>query len=68
MDDRNEPIELTADFVKKETARAVLIEIDGAEHWIPFSQIAEGAEDLNEGEEGVSFSIPRWLAEERGLA
>jgi hypothetical protein len=43
-----------------ETAAAVLLNVDGEKIWFPKSQIAELGPD--------DWSIPRWLAEEKGVA
>jgi len=50
------------------TDRAVLIEVDGVEDWIPKSQISDASvEDLDDLEKGdkVDITIPAWLAEEK---
>lgn len=62
-----EPVEIVVDFVKKETAKAVLCEINGDEIWIPKSVIDEGEDDLTEGEEDVTISIAAWFARKEGL-
>lgn len=38
---------------------------DGSEHWLPFSQVAEGSVD-KDGDSGTLY-IPRWLAEDRDI-
>ena len=38
---------------------------DGTEHWLPFSQVAEGSVD-KDGDTGTLY-IPRWLAEDRDI-
>lgn len=53
--------------VKKVTDKAMLLEFDGEEHWIPQSQISD-PEDYEEGDEGCSISISEWIAEQRGIA
>ncbi len=51
--------------IKYRTAKAVLIDVgDGEEVWIPESQIVDEYED----DEGLMvFTIPEWLAIEKGL-
>lgn len=47
---------------------AALIEFDGAGYWIPKSQMAEGeAEKLDEGDEGITITITRFIADDRGI-
>jgi len=67
---RYEPISVDVDEVKYVTDKALLVDIEGEEFWIPRSQIHEDSELYNSdhvGESGV-LVIPRWLAEEKGLA
>lgn len=51
---------------KKETDRALLVEIDGEEHWIPKSQILDDSEVYEEGGEGV-LVVTTWIAKQKGL-
>lgn len=55
--------------VRAVTDKAILVEIDGDEEWIPKSQIIDCDEDVDGIIEGdfVKFSIPGWLAEAKGL-
>jgi hypothetical protein len=53
--------------VKRQTDKAVLVEADGVEAWIPQSQIHDDSEVWKEGDEGT-LVIPEWLAEAKGLA
>jgi hypothetical protein len=39
MSRQDERFDLKVDDIKHETARAVLVVIEGKEHWLPFSQI-----------------------------
>jgi hypothetical protein len=57
--ERFESVEIYYDEVKRETDKAKLFEIDNEEYWIPESQIRKLENNL--------FTIPRWLAEEKGL-
>jgi len=45
--------------IVRETDRALLVEQDGRQVWIPLSQIVD--------RDGESVTIPGWLAEEREL-
>ena len=60
--------EVTIDnvFVKAETDRAILCDIDGDEHWIPKSQISDDSEVYQDGDEG-DLVITEWLANQKGL-
>jgi hypothetical protein len=50
----------------KETGAAVLCRIDGAEHWIPKTQIHDDSEVWEEGQEG-ELVITEWIAKQKGL-
>jgi hypothetical protein len=50
----------------KETAMALLCEIDGKQVWIPKSQIDDDSEVWEEGQSG-ELIINEWLAKEKGL-
>lgn len=51
------------------TALAVLISVDGEQHWFPFSQIREPDSLEIRGSRGleVDLVIPAWMAKEKGL-
>lgn len=51
---------------KKITEKAALLVIDGADYWIPFSQIASEDRSFNEGDSG-EIAVKLWLLEEKGL-
>ncbi len=51
--------------LRRETDRAILLEVDVDEHWLPKSQI-DWTEDAEPGEE-IDVEVPEWLADERGL-
>lgn len=53
--------------VVRATAKALLVEVEGEEVWIPRSQIHDDSEVWDEGHEGT-LVIPLWLAAEKGLA
>lgn len=56
-----EMVRVACDGIVKETAAAVLLEIDEERHWIPWSLIGDHDEEWRE------FTIPRWFVEEKGL-
>jgi hypothetical protein len=40
---------------------------DDEQHWIPFSQIEDNGESLEEGEEDVEVYLTEWIAKTKGL-
>ena len=53
-------------IVVRTTGAAALIEVEGVEVWIPFSEMIEGTEVNGEGCEG-KLVIPEWMAVAEGL-
>ena len=51
------------------TDKALLIEADGEQVWIPISQINDLSVELSELERGdpLTITIPEWLAEDKEL-
>ena len=47
--------------IKAETAKAILIEVDEEEIWIPLSQITDRDDDVGE------ITMSAWIAREKGL-
>jgi len=68
---RNNPVyEVEAEFLH-ETGSAVLVDVEGEEHWIPDSQIDSNSEiyvgcGMERGEM-ATLIIPEWLAQEKGI-
>jgi hypothetical protein len=55
--------------VVRKTDKAVLVEYETVDAWIPYSQILDDSEIYETcvpGEEGV-LALPEWLAEQKGL-
>jgi len=52
--------------VVKETDLAVLLRIDGEDHWIPKSQISPDSEYV-EAECDLEIEVTKWIASEKGL-
>ncbi len=52
--------------VVSETANAFLLSIDGSEHWIPKSQIAD-PDTYERGDENVTISMTDWIAKQKGI-
>jgi hypothetical protein len=50
----------------KDTDKAILVEIDGEEYWIPQSQVDDDSEVYQEGDKGV-LVISHWIAVQKGL-
>lgn len=49
------------------TEAAILVEIDGEQHWIPQSQVTSDSEVWQMGDEGT-LVITDFIAEQKGLA
>lgn len=67
---RDEGVELEVDEVKAVTDQALLIVVDGDEHWLPKSQIhpdSEMDDDAEKGDSG-SVTVTAWWAEKAGVA
>lgn len=56
---RNELVVIDIDGISRETEKAKLFQTAEGEIWIPLSQISDEGDDV--------ITIPRWLAEEKGL-
>lgn len=64
-DDPTETFEIT-EPVKRETDKAILVEIKGEELWIPKSQIHDDSEVYASGHTG-KLVISEWIAREKSL-
>lgn len=60
-------VDLPEAICLKETTRALLVQVEGEEVWVPKSTVAGVSEVQSEGDSGV-LTVERWLAEERNLA
>ncbi len=49
----------------RETDMAILVDIDGEEHWVPKSQILDESEVWQDGDEGT-LVVSGWLARQEG--
>lgn len=49
----------------KITDKAMLVELEDQQLWIPLSQIEEG--EWEEGDENVEFGVTEWFAKKEGL-
>lgn len=49
-----------------ETEKAVLVDFDGEQHWVPKSQIHEDSEVQAKGDEG-DLDVTLWWAQQVGL-
>jgi chemotaxis protein histidine kinase CheA len=52
--------------ILKATDKAILIEHDGEEYWLPLSQVAE-THRLHEGDIGTTVGISEWIAQKKGI-
>ena len=62
----NEVCEFADVLAIRETEKALLVNVENEEVWIPKSQIEESSEVAEVGDCGV-LEIPQWLAEKAGL-
>lgn len=61
-----EPVRIEDVRCLRATDKAILVEIDGAQHWIPQSHIDEDSEVYSQGDEGT-LVITEWIATQKGL-
>ena len=60
---RGQCVEVNCTFLR-ETDAAVLIEVDGDEHWIPLSQV----ESMHKSSDGDGcILVSHWIADQKGL-
>lgn len=60
-------VEIPDVVVKHETERALLVEIAGAEFWVPKSQIHDDSEVYKADTDG-KLVVSEWLAKKNGFA
>lgn len=64
---REDCVELELDDpVKSETAKALLVVVDGEEAWIPKGQIHDDSEVYRQGHTGTLI-VSEWIAKQKGL-
>jgi hypothetical protein len=63
---RGEKVRLPDVVAVKATERALLVRIEGKEHWIPQGQIDDESEVWREGDEG-ELVVSEWIATQKGL-
>jgi len=63
-----EPVKIEGCTIGRDSAsgKAVLVEIDGTQHWLPYSQINKITRTTSKGCD--SLEITAWIAREKGLA
>lgn len=54
-------------YCKRATAKALLCDIEGREHWIPKSQIIEAESEVNNQDDEGTLVMTQWIAEQKGL-
>lgn len=47
------------------TEKALLVEVDGEQTWVPRSQVDDDSEVWEDGQEGT-LTVSRWIAEQKG--
>ena len=62
----NQVVEIEDVTCTKETEKAILVEVQNEEFWIPKSLIADTSEVNCKGDEGT-LVIPEWFAEKEGI-
>ncbi len=68
MSDFGETESFEVSVVKRETDRAILVTIEGEDHWIPKGQIHPDSECYSVESGPGTLIISRWLAEQKGIA
>jgi hypothetical protein len=61
-----EPVYLEDVVVKAVTDKALLIEYEGEEEWIPKSQIVEDESVVHEKGDKGTLAITQWIASQKG--
>lgn len=61
----SEKVTLKGVTIGKETEKAVLVTINGKEHWMPLSQITSITRTKTAG--GDTIVVSAWIAKEKGL-
>lgn len=59
-------VHVEVEKITAETDKAFAMTIDGEQHWIPKSQMAD-PDDYEVGDEEVTVSISEFIAEQKGL-
>lgn len=59
-------VHIEIDAILRETEKAFLVSIDGEEHWLPKSQIAN-ADDYCDGDKDCIMSVTEFIAREKGF-
>lgn len=62
----SEPIRIEDAKCIAATSKAICVEIDGEEYWIPQSQVHEDSEVYNHGDQGT-LVISEWIAKQKGF-
>lgn len=53
-------------LVKVKTQKAILVDVDGEDYWIPLSQVDDESEVYESGDQG-DLVITEWIAQQKGL-
>jgi len=60
-----EKVRIEGVTIGKETAAAIMVTINGTDHWFPLSQVHELHRSKDKG--GDVIVISQWIAEKKGL-
>lgn len=60
-----EKVRIDGCTIGKETEKAVLVTIEGKDHWFPLSQVHEIHRSKEKG--GDSIVVGEWIAKQKGL-
>lgn len=63
---RSDEVEFTEVLARRETDKALLVEIDGKSYWVPKSMISEDSEVYAPDDEGTLI-VREWWAKQEGL-
>jgi len=63
-DDKN--VTIPGALVTRETDKALLVEVEGEQLWIPKSQVHDDSDVYQDGDHG-DLVISRWIAEQKEL-
>lgn len=61
-----EDVEIEDVICLADTDKAILVEIDGTQTWIPQSQVSENSEVWKKGDSGILI-ITEWIAKQKNL-
>jgi hypothetical protein len=63
----SDTVEFEVEEVKVETDKAILVEIEGEEYWVPKSQVDDASEVYSKEHGSGTLVVALWWAEQKGL-